>query len=146
MKKLSVLLLATIALVFSNCKKTEIDPKIFVERQLYGAWPIKYNIKTTFINNTEQDPIKGDTLTVYNPIDTLVFTEDGLAITRNKTVLNSVGFTISADGENITFNSTPAVTKKITFVRTSSVGIGTETFANVAGKEIKTQIADHLIK
>jgi hypothetical protein len=146
MKRLSILFLVCLAIAVISCKKTEIDPQIFVERHLIGAWPIKYSIQTIFIDGIEQTPVKGDTLTVYNPIDTLVFTEEGNAIRRNKTIISTVGYSISADGETITFNSTPAVTKKITFVRTSSVGFGTETTTTVGGKVVKTQIADHLVK
>jgi len=143
MKRLKIVLLLStcFALGFYACKKEEVNSQEVVQKQIIGRWPIKYNIKTTFTDNVET---KNDTLTTYNPIDTLVFTAEGHAIKQNKTVISDVSYTISADGETITFS--PGSTLKITFLRKTSIGLGTETTTTVAGKEIKTQIADHLIK
>lgn len=125
------------------CKKEEVAPQELVQKHIIGSWPIKYNIRTTFTDKVET---KNDTLITYNPIDTLIFTADGQAIKRNKAVISKVGYSISADGETITFASSPASTLRIVFLRQNSIVLGTETFANVAGKEIRTVVADHLIK
>lgn len=143
MKRLNsaALLLTGLILGLYGCKKEEENSQEIVQQHIIGAWPIKYNIKTTFTDDVET---KNDTLTTYNPIDTLVFTADGHAIRRNKTIISDVGYTISADGETLTFAQSSPL--KITFVRKTSIGLGTETVTEVGGKKIKIQIADHLIK
>ena len=138
--QLSSALLA-ISMVICSCKKEEVDPQTFIQQHLLGAWPIKYNIRTTFTDGIET---KRDTLTTYNPVDTLVFTAEGQAIRKNKIVISSVGYRIGDDGETITFATSPAITYKFTFVHITSIGLGTETSTIVGGKNITTQIADHL--
>ncbi|MDQ8054101.1 MAG: hypothetical protein REI78_13790 [Pedobacter sp.] len=142
MKKLSLILFIAIGLL--ACKKEEENPQTFVQQRLIGRWPIKYQIRTVFLDNVEQDPVKGDTLTFYNPIDTLIFTAEGQAIRQNKTVISSGSYTVAPDGESLTMNST---TYKITFLRNTSIGLGTaETNTHVGGKTQRTVIADHLVK
>jgi hypothetical protein len=148
MKKINfaVLIVAIPLIMLYACKKEEENPQTFVQEHIIGRWPIKYQIKTLFIDDVEQQAIKGDTLITYNPIDTLIFTAEGQAITRNKTIISTVGYTVSPDGETLTFLSSPAKTVKITFVRNTSIGLGDETRTQVSGKTHKTVIADHLIK
>lgn len=135
------------ALLTSSCKKEEEDQQAFVKKNIIGSWPIKYRIQTTVINGEEQLPAKGDTLIVYNPVDTLIFTPEGQAITRNKTVSATVNYSISADGESITFQTNPVKTQRITFLRNTSLGLGiSETDTQAAGRAQKIVIADHLIK
>jgi PBP1b-binding outer membrane lipoprotein LpoB len=143
MKQLkSIGILMALAILISSCKKTEEEPQVFIQKHILGAWPINYNIKTTL---TDDVVTKRDTITRYNPIDTLVFTAEGKAIKRNKTIISTVDYTIAADGETITLATTPAATTfKFTFVHITSIGLGTETTTTVGGQKITTQIADHL--
>lgn len=143
MKQLKFIgILVAVAIAISACKKEEEEPQVFIQKHILGAWPINYNIKTTF---TEEVLTKRDTLTIYNPVDTMVFTAEGKAIRRNKTVISTVNYTISTDGETITLATTPTpTTYKFTFVHITSIGLGTETTTTVGGQKITTQVADHL--
>lgn len=128
---------------FVGCKKNDVDSQALVQQKLLGKWPLKYNVRTIYTDAVSSKP---DTLITYNPIDTLVFSTDGMATLRNKTIISSVPYSVDANGENITFNSTPVVTLQITFIRNESIGFGKETFANVAGQQIRTVIDDHYVK
>ena len=133
------ILLLIVSLTFYACKKEEIGAQEFVQKKILGRWPLKYNIRTVYTDNVVT---KTDTLVTYSPVDTLIFTEDGMATKRNNTIISSVKYSIGANGETITFNSTPAVTLQITFVRASSIGFGSQTITQVAGKEVRTVTDD----
>lgn len=142
MKQLRIIgFILILALVSHSCKKEEEEPQAFMQQHILGAWPIQYQIRTTY---TDDILTKRDTLTTYNPVDTLVFTVEGQAIRRNKTVISTVGYRISADGETITLSANPDTTLKFTFVHATSIGLGTETTTTISGKKITTQIAEHL--
>lgn len=145
MKKLPVYLYILSAFVccLCGCEKEVIDSQNFVQQKILGSWPLKYQVRTVYTGDMMGTP---DTLARYNPIDTLVFTADGMATKRNKTVISSVPYSIDATGQNITFSSTPAVTLQITFIRNSSIGFGTATLSNVNGKQVRTVIDDHYVK
>ncbi len=126
-----------------SCKKEEGNGQEFVQNYIIGKWPLKYNIRTVSNSNFGD---KSDTLIRYNPIDTLVFTEDGKVKRVNKTIISTMDYSIDATGENITFKGTTTVSLRLVFVRNTSLVIGTEVSSTSNGKTIKTIVADHYIK
>ena len=143
MKKLvSAIVVLTVIVIFFGCKDEVIDSQVFVNERLLGRWPLKYRITTVYTNNIAAAP---DTVN-YNPVDTLIFTSDGMATTRNKTVISSSPYSVDARGENITFNQTPPLTLQIRFIRYSSIGFGTETTTKNGANEIRTVIEDHYLR
>ena len=144
MKKIvAAICILIISISFFGCKKEVVDGQELVQKSILGNWLLKYNIRTTYADNLIGTP---DTLITYKPIDTLVFTVDGQAIKRNKTVISNVSYTIGPEGKTITFNSTPAVTLDITFIRNSSIGFGSQTISQVGGREVKTVIDDQYFR
>lgn len=140
MKRLSVFTFSIIliAIIVFGCKKEVLTSQEFVQRQIVGTWPLKYSIKTVYTNNI---PAKADTLNKNLPIDTLIFSADGIVIKRNKVVISTTSYQIDAAGESITFG-TPAKTQKIIYVRPLSIGLKTETTLG----DVRTIIEDQLIK
>jgi len=146
MKKLSlfITIFAGLALLFSACKKTEENPQQVVQSQILGKWPLKYRVRTV---TTNRFTVKLDT-TIYNPVDTMIFADDGTAsIKRNSTIISTSTYAIDATGENITFTGTTTTTQKFTFVRPTSIGLFiSDNTTNVSGNEVRTQIEDQLVK
>jgi hypothetical protein len=141
--KTVALILMICLFAFYSCKKEEVNNQEYVQKFIIGKWPLKYNIRT--ISNPNFGD-KSDTLIRYNPIDTLVFTEDGTVKRVNKTLISSMSYSIDEAGENITFKGTTTNTLKLVFVRNTSLIIGTETISKSNGVDIKTTIADYLVK
>ena len=111
--KITTLLFATLTLLFFACEKEEVvGGAEFVKERFVGKWPLKRQVLIT----TFRDSIAIDTIP-YLPIDTLVYTADG-QYTRNGV---TVGYTIDEAGENITYNTTPATTWHIKFMRNTSI-------------------------
>jgi hypothetical protein len=126
-----------------GCKKEEQNSQEFVQKYIIGSWPLKYNIRT--VSNASFGD-KRDTLITYNPIDTLVFAEDGKVTRRNKIVISTMSYSIDEAGDNITFTGTSATTLKLIYVRNTSLIIGKETISSSNGQEVKTILADYYIK
>ena len=92
-----------------------------MQQHLVGKWPLKFRVSLTYNNNIIS---KTDTISKYNPIDTLLFTTDGKYEKRNKTVLSSGTYSVDESGENITFkSSTTTLTQKFNYVRNTSIGL-----------------------
>lgn len=98
-----------------------VNPQTFLQQHLVGKWPLKFRVSLTYNNNIIS---KTDTISKYNPIDTLLFTADGKYEKRNKTVLSSGTYSVDESGENITFKSnTTTLTQKFNYVRNTSIGL-----------------------
>lgn len=132
--------IAALFILLQACKKEEINPQTFVQQHLVGKWPLKFRISTPYTNNIAGN---ADTLTKYNPIDTLVFTADGKYEKRNKTVIATGSFSIDDKGESITFSGNPAITQKFSYVRNTSIGLIVSETITATGK---TVVIDQLKK
>lgn len=143
MKKLiSAIFVLVIIAACLGCEDEVVDSQVFVNTRLQGRWPLKYRVTTVYNNNIAATPDTVD----YDPVDTLIFTPDGMATVRNKTVISSSTYSVDAGGQNITFNQTPPVTLQIRFIRYSSIGFGTETTTRNGANEIRTVVEDHYLR
>ncbi|RZL45021.1 MAG: hypothetical protein EOP00_18415 [Pedobacter sp.] len=140
--KIAIILTGMIAITFNACKKEEFTDKQTVEKQFLGRWPLKYRI-TTVINNFTT---RIDT-TLYLPVDTLIFTEDGKYERRNNTIIANGNYSFDEAGDNITFSGTPAVTQKLSYVRITSIGLLISDITTGTGiTKTRTVIEDQLNK
>lgn len=136
------ILLASIGLLFYACKKEVLTDKQAALQQLVGRWPLKYSIRAV----DDGDTIKKDT-TIYNPIDTLVFSADGTYVRSNKTVIQSGKYSIDDAGEGITFIGTPSLTQKFDYIRTSTIGlVVSDATVTTGASKVRTIIIDELSK
>ena len=140
--KIALIVLAFTTLAFYACKKEVQTDKQAALQQLVGRWPLKHRIRAVETGNVT----KKDT-TSYNPIDTLVFSADGVYFQTNKTIIKSGTFTIDEAGENITFSGTPALTQKFSYIRSSTIGliVSDETVTTGTAK-VRTILVDELSK
>lgn len=144
MKKFSYLLLSVFVFLatLSACTKEEINAKELVQQKILGRWPIRYVIESTYHN----DVLKvRDTLNQGLQIDTLVFGADGSVVKRYSAIISTDTYSIDETASTITFNEAP-ITKKISFVRASSLGFSTETTRDSGSVKIKTVNEEQLIK
>ncbi|RZL39638.1 MAG: hypothetical protein EOP00_27670 [Pedobacter sp.] len=134
------ILLATLIMVIYACKKEdEIAGADFVKEKFIGKWPLKNQVIIEIENL--KDTVRNDTIP-YLPVDTLVYTAEG-QYTRGGI---TVGYTIDAAGENITYNTTPTATWNIKFMRNTSIILTQQRTEQVGGKTITTYTEDQLDK
>lgn len=112
--KFAFLGLITVGIIGYACKKEPVDPKLFVERYLEGRWPLRLQIETVIKNGS--DTITLSDTTEFLPIDTTLFTND-LKFIRGA---DTVGYTIDATGENISFSAPLDSTWNIEYLRKTS--------------------------
>ncbi len=138
--KITTILLSTLILVFYACKKEdEIAGADFAKERFVGKWPLKNQVIIEIENF--RDTVRNDTIP-YLPVDTLVYTTDGKYTRRGITV----DYTIDAAGENITYNTTPAATWNIKFMRNTSITLTQERTEQVGANTITTYTEDQLDK
>lgn len=138
--KNTTILLSIFILAFYACKKEdEIAGADFVKERFIGKWPVKNQVVIEIEDFT--DTVRNDTIP-YLPVDTLVYTADG-QYTRGGV---TVGYTIDAAGENITYNTKPAETWHIKFMRNTSIILTQERTEQVGTKTVTTYIEDQLDK
>lgn len=144
MKKLKIgfALFCTVIVCFHSCKKEVLSDKETVQKQFLGRWPAKYRIRTVYDSFTT----KMDTV-ISNPIDTLVFNEDGTYVRRNTAILLSGTYSIDEAGENITFKDTASLTRKISYARVTTIGLLVSDVTTGTGiNKVRTVIEDQLAK
>lgn len=137
MGKLKFVLLGlfTLGIVGYACKKEPLDSKLFVERQLVGAWPLRLQIETIIKNGV--DTVTPSDTTTFLPIDTTLFTND-LKFVRGATV---VDFAVDAAGENITFATAPDSTWNISYLRKTSFKL-----VYVRKETVGTDVISHIVE
>ncbi|WP_316771719.1 hypothetical protein [Pedobacter frigiditerrae] len=140
--KIALILLAFVTLAFYACKKEVLTDKQAALQQLVGRWPLKNRVVTIydgFAIKTEISP--------YNPVDTLVFSADGTYFQTNKTIIKSGTFTIDEAGESITFSGAPALTQKLNYIRTTTIGlVVSDETVTTGSTKVRTLLIDELSK
>ncbi|WP_316786912.1 hypothetical protein [Pedobacter frigiditerrae] len=140
--KIALILLAFVTFAFYACKKEALTDKQAALQQLVGRWPLKLRIREV----DSAAVIRKDT-TAYNPVDTLVFSADGTYFQTNKTIIKSGTFTIDEAGENITFSGTPALTQKLNYIRTTTIGlVVSDETVTTGSTKVRTLLIDELSK
>ncbi|TKB97498.1 hypothetical protein [Pedobacter cryotolerans] len=138
--KITIILLSIFAVAIYGCKKEEeIAGSEFAKERFIGKWPLKNQVIIEIENF--RDTNRNDTIP-YLPVDTLVYTADGKYTRRGITV----DYTIDAAGENITYNTTPATTWRIKFMRNTSIILTQERTEQVGTNTITTYTEDQLDK
>lgn len=138
--KITTILLTTFIIAFYACKKEDpIAGADFVKERFIGKWPLKNQVIIEIENF--RDTVRNDTIP-YLPVDTLVYTADGKYTREGITV----DYTIDAAGENITYNTTPAATWNIKFMRNTSITLTQERTEQVGTTTITIYTEDQLDK
>ena len=123
-------------------KKDVVTDKEAALRQILGRWPLKYRIRT--INNGFTNRLDS---TIYNPVDTLIFTDDGKFVKRNKTVISAGNYSVDEGGQNITFSGTPILTQKLSYIRVTTIGLlVSDVTIDAGGTKNRTVVVDQLSK
>ncbi len=140
--KVAIILFACLTTTFYACKKEELTDQQAAQQKILGRWPLKYRIRTIQNGFT----IKVDS-TLYSPVDTLIFTDDGKYKKMNKTVISSGNYSIDEKGENITFSGTPALTQKLSYIRVTTIGLlVSEVSTTQGGTKVTIETIDQLSK
>lgn len=139
------ILITSLSLLFSSCKKEEVSNRQLVQHHFLGKWPHKKTINITLKNN---DTLNNDTLyygldspAVVLPVDTVVFGVDSCIKNKQK-----MAFTIDATGDHIIYGLPTLGTWKIAFIQPRRIILTWQKIETKGGDTLLSYKEEQLIR